>query len=125
MNAGFVAASKSASGDGHTSTSAHQIFIFARGVWDVCERGHWQDVMNPWIVLRCRSDLRDVRPNRGDVGCPACPFSKSARSGAPSVISVNVKKKARVILPHESHPPADERRGACGWIGGQCSIRPC
>ncbi len=33
-------------------------------------------------------------------------FSKGARSGAPPIISVNVKRQTRVILPHLSGPPA-------------------
>jgi hypothetical protein len=40
---------KSVSGDGHTSTLANQIFIFGHGEWDVCDGGHWLDVMkNRW-----------------------------------------------------------------------------
>jgi hypothetical protein len=43
---GFCAASESVSGDGRTFALASQIFIFAHGEWDVCEGGHWLDVMN-------------------------------------------------------------------------------
>jgi hypothetical protein len=42
---GFCPASKSVSGDGHTSALANQIFSFGHGEWDVCEGGHWLDVM--------------------------------------------------------------------------------
>lgn len=48
---GFCAASKSVSGDGHTSDLANQIFILGHGEWDVCEGGHWLDVMkNRWPI---------------------------------------------------------------------------
>jgi hypothetical protein len=31
--------------------------IFKHGEWDVCEGGHWLDVMNQWEVLK-----RKIRP---------------------------------------------------------------
>jgi len=51
---GFCAASKSVSGDEHTSALANQIFIFGHGEWDVCDGGHWLDVMNEWHVLKMK-----------------------------------------------------------------------
>src|SRR5260370_12691708 len=57
---GFCAASKSVFGDEHTFALANQIFIFEHGEWDVCEGGHWLDVMNQWEVLKMK-----IRPPAG------------------------------------------------------------
>ena len=51
------AASKSVSGDGHTSALANQIFIFEHGEWDVGDGAHRLNVMNRWETL-----VRKIRP---------------------------------------------------------------
>ncbi len=46
-----------------------------------------------------RNDLRPRKAESNRVGCSAGHFSRSVRSGAPTVISVNVKRQIRAILP--------------------------
>ena len=47
--------------------------------------------------------MRVGKAESNGVGCSEGHFSKSARSGAPPVISVNVKRQTRVILRRYTH----------------------
>jgi len=110
----LLRASKSVvSGDVHTSAMAHQIFIFGQRHLGVCDGGHWLDVMeNRWSIKNSLHGAGLVRANEWEVlkmkvrpparakrsrTVPAVreatlrqAFSKSARSGAPPVVSVDV-----------------------------------
>jgi hypothetical protein len=55
--------------------------------------------VNEWEVLKMKIRPRPRKAESNGVGGSAGHFSKSERSGAPPVISVNVKRQTRVILP--------------------------
>jgi len=57
---GFCAASKSVSGDGHTSALGNQISFSGMASGDVCVGDHWLDVMNPWEVLKIKVRRQDA-----------------------------------------------------------------
>lgn len=48
-------------------------FIFADGAWDVCEGGHWLNVMNRWgaltMKIRCLSDWKAWKFQWNPAGC--------------------------------------------------------
>jgi hypothetical protein len=47
---------------------ANQIFIFGHGGWDVCDGGHWLDVMKKWDVLKM--EIRPRKAESNGVGGP-------------------------------------------------------